>query len=35
MIDLGVNVIRPAVIAIDCHRGHLDPDVATMAVPGL
>jgi biuret amidohydrolase len=30
MIDFGVNTIRPAVVAIDCHRGHLDPDVATM-----
>ncbi len=33
MIDLGVDVIRPAVIAIDCHRGHLDPDIATMPAP--
>ena len=33
MIDLGVDVIRPAVVAIDCHRGHLDPDVATMPAP--
>jgi nicotinamidase-related amidase len=30
MMDLGVDVMRPAVIAIDCHRGHLDPEVATM-----
>jgi nicotinamidase-related amidase len=29
-MDLGVDVIRPAVVAIDCHRGHLDPAVATM-----
>ncbi len=33
MIDLGVDVINPAVLAIDCHRGHLDPKVATMPVP--
>ena len=33
MIDLGVNFIKPAVIAIDCHRGHLDPEVATMPAP--
>jgi len=29
-IDFGVNEIRPAVVAIDLHRGHLDPAVATM-----
>ena len=33
MIDLGVNFVKPAVIAIDCHRGHLDPEVATMPAP--
>ncbi len=33
MIELGVDVVRPAVLAIDCHRGHLDPQVATMPVP--
>ncbi len=33
MIDLGLDSIRPAVIAIDCHRGHLDPEVATMPAP--
>ncbi len=33
MIDLGVDHINPAVLAIDCHRGHLDPAVATMPVP--
>ncbi len=33
MIDLGVDAVRPAVLAIDCHRGHLDPQVATMPVP--
>ncbi len=32
---LGVDSIRPAVVAIDLHRGHLDPEVATMPVlPG-
>src|ERR1700730_18553458 len=29
-MDLGVDKIVPAVIGIDLHRGHLDPDVATM-----
>ncbi|MCB5362399.1 cysteine hydrolase [Pusillimonas sp. CC-YST705] len=29
-MNLGVDVVRPAVIAIDLHRGHLDPEVATM-----
>lgn len=29
-MNLGVDTIRPAVVAIDLHRGHLDPDVATM-----
>ena len=29
-MNLGVDVIRPAVIAIDLHRGHLDMSVATM-----
>lgn len=29
-MNLGLNAIRPAVVAIDCHRGHLDPSVATM-----
>lgn len=33
MIDLGLKDIRPAVVAIDCHRGHLDPEVATMPAP--
>lgn len=26
----GVDVVRPAVVAIDLHRGHLDSEVATM-----
>jgi nicotinamidase-related amidase len=31
----GVDEVRAAVVAIDLHRGHLDPDVATMpVVPG-
>ena len=29
-MNLGLDHIRPAVVAIDCHRGHLDPAVATM-----
>ena len=33
MIDLGVDEVRAAAVAIDCHRGHLDPKVATMPVP--
>jgi biuret amidohydrolase len=31
----GVDEVRSAVVAIDLHRGHLDPEVATMpVVPG-
>ena len=33
MIDFGVDTIKPAVVTIDCHRGHLDPDLATMPAP--
>ena len=33
MINLGVDSLRAAVIAIDCHRGHLDAEVATMPAP--
>ena len=29
-MDFGVDEVRPAVIGIDLHRGHLDPAVATM-----
>lgn len=29
----GVDTVRPAVIAIDLHRGHLDPMVATLPLP--
>lgn len=32
-MDFGVDQIRPAVVAIDLHRGHLDPAVATMPLP--
>lgn len=35
MRQFGVDTIRPAVVTIDMHRGHLDPAVATMPVrPG-
>ncbi|MGE5098242.1 MAG: cysteine hydrolase family protein [Betaproteobacteria bacterium] len=30
MMNLGVDEVKAAVIAIDLHRGHLDPRVATM-----
>ncbi|HEU5348917.1 MAG TPA: cysteine hydrolase [Ktedonobacterales bacterium] len=34
-MTFGVDSVRPAVVAIDLHRGHLDPAVATMPViPG-
>jgi nicotinamidase-related amidase len=29
-MNFGVDIVRPAVVAIDLHRGHLDPKVATM-----
>lgn len=29
-MSFGVDEVRPAVVAIDLHRGHLDPEVATM-----
>jgi biuret amidohydrolase len=29
-MNFGVDEIRPAIVAIDLHRGHLDPEVATM-----
>lgn len=29
-MNLGVDRVRAAVVAIDLHRGHLDPEVATM-----
>jgi biuret amidohydrolase len=32
-MDFGVDTIRPAIVAIDLHRGHLDPSVATMPLP--
>jgi nicotinamidase-related amidase len=31
-MNLGVDTVRPAVVAIDLHRGHLDLSVATMPV---
>jgi nicotinamidase-related amidase len=35
MDRFGVSPVRPAVVTIDLHRGHLDPAVATMPVlPG-
>lgn len=30
IMSFGVDTIRPAIVAIDLHRGHLDPKVATM-----
>jgi nicotinamidase-related amidase len=32
-MKFGVDEIRPAILAIDLHRGHLDPEVATMPLP--
>ncbi len=29
-MNIGVDSIKAAIVAIDCHRGHLDPAVATM-----
>lgn len=29
----GIDEVRPAVVTIDLHRGHLDPAVATMPLP--
>ena len=29
-MNLGVDKVKAAVVAIDLHRGHLDPSVATM-----
>jgi nicotinamidase-related amidase len=29
-MNFGVDTVRPAVVGIDLHRGHLDPAVATM-----
>jgi nicotinamidase-related amidase len=31
--DLGVDEVRPAVVTIDLHRGHLDMEVATLPLP--
>jgi biuret amidohydrolase len=32
-VNLGVDRPKAAVLAIDLHRGHLDPEVATMPLP--
>ena len=32
-VNLGVDEIRPAVVTIDLHRGHLDPTCATLPLP--
>jgi biuret amidohydrolase len=32
-VDLGVDDVRPAVVTIDLHRGHLDMEVATLPLP--
>jgi nicotinamidase-related amidase len=32
-MNLGVDAVKAAVVAIDLHRGHLDPAVATMPLP--
>ena len=32
-VNLGVDTIRPAVVTIDLHRGHLDPSCATLPLP--
>ncbi len=32
-MKLGLDEVRPAVVAIDLHRGHLDMDVATLPAP--
>ena len=32
-LNLGVDTIRPAVVTIDVHRGHLDPSCATLPLP--
>ena len=32
-VNLGVDSVRPAVVTIDVHRGHLDPSCATLPLP--
>ncbi len=32
-MNLGLEIVRPAVVAIDLHRGHLDMEVATLPAP--
>jgi len=34
-MNFGVDEIRPAVVGIDLHRGHLDPAVATMPLEAM
>lgn len=33
MTNLGLETVRPAVIAVDLHRGHMDMEVATLPAP--
>ena len=33
MSSYGLDEMRPAVLTIDMHRGHLDPEVATLPLP--
>ncbi|UCH73992.1 MAG: cysteine hydrolase [Rhodospirillales bacterium] len=32
-MNLGIDQVRPAVVAVDLHRGHLDMEVATLPAP--
>ena len=32
-VNLGIDTVRPAVLTIDVHRGHLDPSCATLPLP--
>ena len=32
-MNLGLDEVRPAVVAVDLHRGHLDMEVATLPAP--
>jgi nicotinamidase-related amidase len=32
-MELGLDAVRPAVVAIDLHRGHLDMEIATLPAP--
>ena len=33
MMEMQLDPVKTAVVSIDMHRGHLDPDVATMPLP--